>query len=91
MPRSEGGSATDQPTTDQPTETDRGLDAGVLGGMYPRGHEHRRTGDPSRDRDVRPRVLRETLIAGEREMIRDALAGGRDRDRADRALRRVHH
>ena len=26
MPRSEGGSTTDQPTTDQPTETERNMD-----------------------------------------------------------------
>src|SRR5437773_5005484 len=63
------------------TETDRRLDARVLGGVDPGGDEHGRTGDPSGDRDIRPRVLRETLIAREREEPAGTVASGRHRDR----------
>src|SRR5688500_15765185 len=58
--------------------------------MDTRGYEHRRTGDLAVDREERPLVLRETVVAGEREQTGGALAGGRDRDRAERALLGLH-
>src|SRR5206468_9917457 len=68
---------------DGSSETDGGLDPGVFGSVYARGDEDRRARHQARERDVRPLVLGEPLVAGERERAGAALTSRRDVDRTD--------